>query len=278
MRTAFVSAVRISCVVALFACLALSPAAAQTSIDYPDAVITSASNVNDLGTIVGFYYLADGSEHGFLSTEGVFTSLDFPLADWTEPSGINQAGDVVGYYGYNSDSLMHGFLRTAEGTFSTIDRQGRFNTMPMAINSSGIIVGCMHNNGTMHGWLMEDGAFVSLSPAYAMYTGINDAGTIVGWAYVAPGSIRSFVLSGAGRTEFDYPGATNTQAYGVNASGAVVGWYALAGSNHGFLMQAGNFSPIDIPGAIWTQAFGINSTGTIVGRYKDSTGVHGFVQ
>ncbi|MGB9106806.1 MAG: hypothetical protein WCC59_18775 [Terriglobales bacterium] len=263
---------------AVLASVAPLAAAAQTTFNYPGAAATGASNINDSGTIVGYYYNSDGSEHSFLYDGHGFTSFDYPGADWTEASGINQAGDVVGYYGYAADKLMHGFLRTAAGKFSTIDRQGRFNTMPLAINSSGAIVGCIHNPGTMHGWLMENGAFVSLSPAYAMYTGINDAGTIVGWNYAAPGRIRSFLLSGAGRVEFDYPGTNNTQAYGVNAYGAVVGWYGPDASGHGFLLRDGQFTPIDVSGATLTRAFGINSAGMIVGYYSDATGYHGFVQ
>jgi uncharacterized membrane protein len=263
----------------LFVSLAsVAPAAAQTTLNYPGAVTTGASGINDSATIVGFYYNKDGSEHGFLYEGQSFTSFDYPGASWTEASGINQAGDVVGYYGYATDNLMHGFLRTADGEFSTIDRLGRFNTMPRGINSSRTIVGCMHNLGTMHGWVMQNGAFVSLGPAYAMYNDINDAGTIVGWSYAAPGSIRSFVLSGAGRVDFDYPGATNTQAHGVNAYGAVVGWYFVAAIGHGFLLRDGQFQSIDIPGATRTRAFGINSAGTIVGDYKDATGIHGFVR
>jgi uncharacterized membrane protein len=257
--------------------LLASAAAAQTTLNYPGGKTTIAFDINDVGTIVGSYYDSSGSEHGFLYDGIDFTTFDYPGADWTEAAGINQAGDVVGYYGYNTDNLMHGFLRTAAKQFSAIDRNGRFNTMPEGINSSGIIVGCMHNPGTMHGWVVQDGAFTSISPAYGMYTGVNDAGTIVGW-FSVPGSNRSFVLSGAGRVEFDYPNATNTQAQGLNAHGDVVGWHGPVASSRGFLLHDGNFTEIQVSGATWTRAFGINAAGTIVGAYKDATNaVHGFV-
>ncbi len=253
-------------------------AAAQKTLDYPGAAATVASGINDSGTIVGNYYNSDGSEHSFLYDGTTFTTIDYPQADWTEAAGINQAGDVVGYYGYIADKLMHGFLRTADGKFSTIDRQGRFNTMPIGINSSGVIVGCMHNPGTMHGWVMQNGNFVSLSPAYAMYTAINDAGTILGWSYKAPGRIRSFLLSGTGQVDLVYPGTNNTEAYGVNAYGDVVGWYGPDGpGGHGFLLHNGEFKPVDVSGAALTHALGINSAGTIVGYYEDANGYHAFI-
>lgn len=253
-------------------------AAAQKTLDYPGAAATFASGINDSGIIVGNNYDSDGSEHSFLYDGTSFTTFDYPGADWTEASGINQAGDVVGYYGYVADKLMHGFLRTADGKFSSIDQPGRFNTMPEGINSSGTIVGCMHNPGTMHGWVMQNGVFVSRSPAYAMYTAINDAGTIVGWSYKAPSRIRSFVLSGTGQVDFGYPGASNTQAYGVNAYGDVVGWYGPSGAGgHGFLLHGGVFTSIEVSGAAFTHALGINSAGTMVGYYKDANGYHAFI-
>ncbi len=260
------------------ACFVAISAAAQKTVDYPGAAATLADGINDSGTIVGNYYNSDGSEHSFTYDGTTFTNIDYPNADWTEAAGINQAGDVVGYYGYVADKLMHGFLRTADGKFSTIDRQGRYNTMPFGINSSGTIVGCMHNAGTMHGWMMQNGSFVSLSPAYAMYTGISDAGTIVGWSYKAPGSIRSFVLNGTGQVDIAYPGASNTQAYGVNAYGDVVGWYGPSGAGgHGFLLRNGEFTSIDVSGTALTHALGINSVGTIVGYYEDANGYHAFI-
>jgi hypothetical protein len=262
----------------LFVSLAsVAPAAAQKTLDYPNAAATIASGINDSGTIVGNYYNSDGSEHSFVSDGQSFTNIDVPKAVWTEAAGINQGGDVVGYYGNVGDSLMHGFLRTVDGKFSTIDRVGRFNTMPLGINSSRTIVGCMHNPGTMHGWAWQNGAFVSLSPAYAMYNAINDAGTIVGWYYAAPASIRSFVLSGTGKTDIAYPGSADTEAYGINDFGAVVGWYAGAGTSHGFLLENGQFTTIDVAGANFTHALGINTAGTIVGYFKDASGYHGFV-
>jgi len=264
---------------AVLASVAPLSAAAQKTIDYPGAAATVVSGINDSRAMVGNYYNSDGSEHSFVSDGQSFTNIDVPGAVWTEASGINQAGDVVGYYGNVGDNLMHGFLRTAaDAKFSTIDRLGRFNTMPNGINSSRTIVGCMHNPGTMHGWVMQNGAFVSLSPAYAMYNAINDAGTIVGWYYAAPASIRSFVLSGTGQTDIAYPGSADTEAYGVNAYGAVVGWYAGAGTSHGFLLENGQFTTIDVAGAKLTHALGINSAGTIVGYFKDASGYHGFVR
>jgi len=205
-------------------------------------------------------------------------TIDYPGAAATVVSGINDSRAMVGNY-YNSDGSEHSFVSDGQ-SFTNIDVPGAVWTEASGINQAGDVVGYYGNVGDnlMHGWVMQNGAFVSLSPAYAMYNAINDAGTIVGWYYAAPASIRSFVLSGTGQTDIAYPGSADTEAYGVNAYGAVVGWYAGAGTSHGFLLENGQFTTIDVAGAKLTHALGINSAGTIVGYFKDASGYHGFVR
>ncbi len=84
-------------------------------------------------------------------------------------------------------------------------------------------------------------------------------------------------------TTIDFPSAIFTLASGINASGDVVGNYALAGDNapcgHGFLLHKGTFTTIDVPGSICTVTVGINSSGSIAGFYSDSPfpTIHGFL-
>jgi probable HAF family extracellular repeat protein len=78
----------------------------------------------------------------------------------------------------------------------------------------------------------------------------------------------------------DYPGATNTEARGINQNGQIVGAYMDAsGYNHGFLKDGAKFTSIDFPGSPWTVAHGINNSGLIVGTYTGSDGrEHGFLK
>jgi probable HAF family extracellular repeat protein len=80
-------------------------------------------------------------------------------------------------------------------------------------------------------------------------------------------------------TSIDFPNATQTLAYGVNASGQVVGAYTDAkGKGHGFLKVGNDYTPIDYLGAIETDAYGTNTSGQVVGIYRDANGnVHGFL-
>src|SRR5581483_696957 len=73
-------------------------------------------------------------------------------------------------------------------------------------------------------------------------------------------------------TAVDVPGATATQALGINKTGEIVGLYAdSAHHTHGFLDNAGIFTTIDVPGSTQTVARGINDSGMISGFYSTST-------
>ena len=78
-------------------------------------------------------------------------------------------------------------------------------------------------------------------------------------------------------TTIDVPGASFTQALGINPKGDVVGSYLNAAGLHGFLLSKGAFTAIDVPGASFTQALGINPKGDVVGVYSNATGTHGFL-
>jgi uncharacterized membrane protein len=71
----------------------------------------------------------------------------------------------------------------------------------------------------------------------------------------------------------DVPGADQTQAYGINDSGQIVGLFYDATGFHGFLKDGDAFVVIDVPGG-FTEAFGINRKGRIVG----SNGSAGFLK
>src|SRR6516164_4854101 len=71
-------------------------------------------------------------------------------------------------------------------------------------------------------------------------------------------------------TRLDVPGASSTQADGINASGQIVGFYTDAsGNDHGFLFSGGSYTTLNVPGAATTHAVGINASGQIAGWFYD---------
>lgn len=84
-------------------------------------------------------------------------------------------------------------------------------------------------------------------------------------------------------TTIEIPGAIATLPYGINPSGAIVGYFVDSAFNaHGFLDQGGTITTIDVPGASadggGSYAYGISPSGAIVGEYFDSSGTsYGFL-
>ena len=80
-------------------------------------------------------------------------------------------------------------------------------------------------------------------------------------------------------TTIDFPGASATQAWGINPRGDIVGFYTLPDkSSHGFLFDGDRYTTVDFPDSTVTLVNGINPRGDIVGEYGVTltTPHHGF--
>jgi len=97
--------------------------------------------------------------------------------------------------------------------------------------------------------------------------------------YNSNGTTHGFLDTGGSFTSIDVPGSSQTQAFGINDAGQIVGAYVYStGTLHGFVATGGDFTSIDVPGSSFTIAYGINEAGQIVGFYGDNTGTpHGFL-
>ncbi|MBI4467770.1 MAG: peptidoglycan DD-metalloendopeptidase family protein [Acidobacteria bacterium] len=212
------------------------------------------------------------------------TIIDYPGAAVTSALGIIDSGQIVGYYRMFQGQQGQGFLREPNGTFTTINFQGFYETILFDINESGQIVGEYWDGNAFRGLLYDNGNLLTINPPGATTSaalGINDSGQIVG-QYETAGTIHGFRYYGSlttvDSTKFetiDYPGATLSSARRINDAGDIVGLYDAGGSRHGFL-RSGGFSPIDVPSAASTRALGINDSGKIVGSYSDGNTEHGF--
>src|SRR6266511_4301570 len=169
-----------------------------------------------------------------------------------------------------------------------ITRTRRFTTLGLAL----LFAICMFSSGFAH-----DHGFTTIDVPGASSTeafGINPEGNVVGVYSNATGT-HGFLLRRRERdddgdndtfTTIDVPGASVTEAFGINPEGNVVGLYRNATGIHGFILRRRErdddgdndaFTTIDVPGASFTEAFGINPEGNVVGLYRNATGTHGFL-
>jgi probable HAF family extracellular repeat protein len=119
-----------------------------TDIDPPDANVTLVSKMNEEAQVVGFFSDVDvtlplTTVSGFVWDQGEYTRLDVPdgAPGSTVALGINSAERVVGGY-LSQDQRSLGFLRDADGTYTTIDfPEAEFGVGPFDINDRHQIAG-----------------------------------------------------------------------------------------------------------------------------------------
>jgi probable HAF family extracellular repeat protein len=150
--------------------------------DVPDAVLTEATAINNLGDIVGFYFDADFAPHGFILRGGVYTTYDYPGSTRTILTRINERGQITGIR-RDPDGHRRGFV-LQNGVTTTIDVPGSRNTRTGGINNQGHVVGYYDDADLIsHGFLFKDGVFTTLDFPGASDTAlldINDRGVIAG--------------------------------------------------------------------------------------------------
>lgn len=253
------------------------------TIDYPGAQATYANGINDLGTIVGEYFAADGRRHGYILRDGQYTTIDFPGSVRTTLFGINNDGTVVGEYCMSACPDESGL---GERGFSYSDGQFTYFDFPIAvtvprdISNNGIIVGYGSGPGQLWDtYVGTPGSFTALNLGpYHYGLGINIHGTIVG---TSAAEDRAFIVSDGNLqilTQGDC-GTRSCHATGINDGGTIVGFL---GSNDGpadsFILSGAGMTIIDHPAiAIGTNAGHINNFNQVVGYYQDTANkTHGF--
>lgn len=213
-----------------------------TEFDIPNSTETSASRINDAGTITGNFTGTDNKRYGFLRTsDGTITTFD--ASDCTTPRSINNKGVVAG-----TTCPTQGFLRTASGKITGFEAPGAFITQVTGLNESRAVCGYfLDNQQILHGYIRHpNGSFAIVDSPHAgtqpgqdgtSIDGINNAGEAIGLSMNNAAKDHAFIRSPGGRvTEFGLPHATLTRPESINDSGAIAGYYFAADeSEHAFL-------------------------------------------
>ncbi len=174
----------------------------------------------------------------------VITTFDYPgTGNLTLPQKINERGDIVGEF-IDSTGVVRGFVRFSDGSFSD----------PI-----------VDPNDTV---------------GFTEGRGINNSRTVAGDYAISDGTIHSFFLSGGTFTEYDVPGAVQTNLLSINDAGDFTGGFDPDGSGvfQAFVSVAGTLTPFSVPDAASTFAYEINnSKHLVVGYFIDGSGIlHGY--
>jgi probable HAF family extracellular repeat protein len=207
-----------------------------TTLDYPGGYVTTAKGINDVEKIVGYAYV-NSVPVGFLydiQTQA-FTQVNYPGSQGTFATAINNTGAIVGGY-YNG--------RTQLG-FEQVGSKNRQIAPPGApwvnlygITNTGVIIGGKTIDGSPN-FRFVHGTYKKLSipnAPNAIVYGVNLAGTaLVGGYNPASFVVAGFLYQNKILTKLEFPGATMTEADGVNDAGEVVGRFYDTNNNvHGY--------------------------------------------
>lgn len=222
--------------------------------NFPGSVQTQVTGLNDWGISVGFFSTQNTANQsndnfGFYARRGRFHQVDFPTGDNASPPvnqllGVNNSGVAVGFYtngggsnrGYEYDIFTRRFTR-----------------------------------------VLVPGAPPGTAGPSLTAAGINNEGDVAGFFNKTSSTVDGFLkLDHGGFVTIAYPGASSTQALGVNDFGEVVGTYTTGSGNvavtHGFAWTDGHFTAVNIPIATSTTVNGVNDEGDIVGFYTTASG------
>jgi uncharacterized membrane protein len=174
----------------------------------------------------------------------VISTFDYPgTGNSTLPQKINERGDIVGVF-IDSTGVTRGFVRFSDGSFSA----------PI-----------VYPNDTV---------------GFTEGRGINNSRTIVGDYAVSDGGVHSFFLSGNTFTQYDIPGAVETNVLSINEPGDICGSVApdTIGTFQAFIGRGETITSFGVPGATSTFANDINNNKKLtVGYFVDSAAIpHGF--
>jgi hypothetical protein len=173
-----------------------------------------------------------------------------------------------------------------------VDFPGATNTYVFALNNAGHFVGAEVDSAGVNHAIFDDGRQLQTlklsGPARenlgSFAFSINNRDDIAGAFTDMGGVTHGYVHHADGTlTQINFPGASGTQAYGVNDWEMVIGVYTDAQNNgHAFVLRDGRYLNADLPGkpSATTTPLSINDLGEIVGEYitTPSTNGYGYLQ
>ncbi|MGD0930397.1 MAG: hypothetical protein ABR902_07085 [Candidatus Korobacteraceae bacterium] len=214
----------------------------------PNVSFTQLLGINNNDVIAGYHNF--NQNQGFtLVLPNSFNNENFPNSMMTQVIGINNLLTTDGFYVDNA-GITHGFFRTSDGRFATVDYPG-------------VQIATSFNQ------LLSQNDYYQAAGYYS--NSIDNTTPDIPYTYDEVGGVFHVIT---------IPGAVGgAQATGINNSGVTCGFFIDAnGVNHGWLINRGIFMPLDVPGSTFTQALGLNNSGQVVGTFTDAAGLgHGFV-
>jgi hypothetical protein len=277
----------------------------RTLDDHRDLTFNQLLGINNEGVIAGYFgsgakgHPNQGYQLFSPYGQGNYANENFPGSKQTQVTGLNDYGVTVGFWSTQNTASMNnnnfGFYAVG-GRYYNVNFPTGNNASPqvdqlLGVNDHDVAVGFYTNaQGNNRGYtynirtrsftrVLVPGAPAGEAGPSLTATAINNYGDVAGFYAKSSSVTDAFLQLHNGRfITLAVPGASMTQAFGVNDYDEVVGAYTTgSGSNamtHGFTWRPGyGFRTVDDPhGQGTTTINGVNNAGDLVGFYTDSAG------
>lgn len=223
--------------------------------------------INDAGQVVGACNVPGLGPRGYLWDNGTMTDLGQGCAN-----SINKHSQIVG-------GDFHGGWINETGYLWQNGSRINLSMGAFDINSAGLVVGQGRGyNNQVHAVMWQQGTMADLFPLFAeasCATGVNDTGSIVGWAATSLSPIRfeGFLWRNGFTLDLGYLGR-GAVTLGINAHDQVVGCaektIQVGGQDlivsRAFSWENGVRTDLETPsGSYGSRAYAVNDAGQIVG-------------
>jgi len=233
-----------------------------------------ARDINDAGDIVGAYNLPGDDidrNRAFAWIDGVTTDLGDLGTDDAFATAIDRRSTVYGVSGSHAFSWRKGHMRDLGAWDENSDV-----TVVMHVNAVGVAVGYAVDYGVRTTAFKADRngrtPLPTLGGEHAAANGINDHGTICGWAYTAGGKYHAFRYKNGEIADLGVlAGGPHSEAKAINNAGDIVGVSGSPRGDRAVIARAGSNQVVDLNTLVEPQGWklqdarDINDRGEIVG-------------
>jgi probable HAF family extracellular repeat protein len=190
------------------------------------------TGINDSGQVVGGYINANGNMNAFALRDGTLVNLGtLNGGNWSSANATNAIGQIVGT-SMDGNGISTAFFSNGNG-MTSLCLTCPSSSYGNALNSNGTAVGSFVNSGGyLHAAEFSDGNAIDLGTLGGFQSvayGVDEAGDVVGYSYLSDNATtHAFIYSNNVLVDLNSmlpiaSGWTITAAYGINATGRIVG-------------------------------------------------------